>query len=189
MAELVAAGKVRYLGLSEASARTIRRAFAVHPITALQTEYSLWERDLEAEILPTLRELGIGLVSYSPLGRGFLTGKLSNPATLDAGDFRTGGVPRLAGEHLQTNQRLVDELANIAADVGAEPAQVALAWVLSRGDDVVPIPGTKRRSWLEQNVEASGLELSQETRARLEAVFPPGVAAGDRYQSMNSVNA
>ena len=188
MAELVAAGKVRRLGLSEASAETIRRAHAVHPITALQTEYSLWERDLEARILPTIRELGIGLVPYSPLGRGFLTGKLTDPAKLDDGDFRTSAFPRMSGENLQANQQLVDQLASIAASVDAEPAQVALAWVLSRGDDVVPIPGTKRRRWLEQNVAASALELSAETLAQLDAAFPPGAAAGDRYQSMASVN-
>ncbi|MBK6768127.1 MAG: aldo/keto reductase [Ardenticatenales bacterium] len=188
MAELVAAGKVRHLGLSEASAETIRRAHAVHPITALQTEYSLWERDLEAVILPTLRELGIGLVAYSPLGRGFLTGKLNDPTALDDGDFRLGGVPRLSGENLQSNRLLVDQLTSIAADIGAEPAQVALAWVLSRGGDVVPIPGTKRRRWLEQNVAAGDVELSPDALARLEAAFPPGVAAGDRYQSMDSVN-
>ena len=189
MAELVTAGKVRRLGLSEASAETIRRAHAVHPITALQTEYSLWERTLEAEILPTIRELGIGLVPYSPLGRGFLTGKLDDPTALDAGDFRTVAFPRLAAENLQANQGLVDELERIAADVGAEPAQVALAWVLSRGDDVVPIPGTKRRRWLEQNVAAGDVELSHDALTRLDAAFPPGVAAGDRYANMDSVNA
>jgi aryl-alcohol dehydrogenase-like predicted oxidoreductase len=188
MAELVAAGKVRHLGLSEASAETIRRAHAVHPITALQTEYSLWERDLEADILPTLRELGIGLVAYSPLGRGFLTGTLNDPTKLDDRDFRNGGVPRLAGEHLATNRALVEQLASIAAEVGAEPAQVALAWVLSRGGDVVPIPGTKRRRWLEQNAAASDLALSSDVLAQLDAAFPPGVAAGDRYASMDTVN-
>lgn len=188
MAELVAAGKVRHLGLSEASAETIRRAHAVHPITALQTEYSLWERDLEAAILPTLRELGIGLVPYSPLGRGFLTGKMNDLTKLDDGDFRASGVPRLSGENLDANRRLVEQLESVAADVGAEPAQVALAWVLSRGDDVVPIPGTKRRRWLEQNVAAGEVTLSVDALAQLELVFAPGVAAGDRYQSMESVN-
>ncbi len=189
MAELVAAGKVRHLGLSEASPDTIRRAHAVHPITALQTEYSLWERTLEAEILPTLRDLGIGLVPYSPLGRGFLTGQLGDLSNLDDGDFRTAGVPRMTGENLEKNRSLVDELAGIAADVGAEPAQVALAWVLSRGEDVVPIPGTKRRRWLEQNTAASDVRLSAQVLERLEEAFPPGVAAGDRYQSMASIDA
>jgi aryl-alcohol dehydrogenase-like predicted oxidoreductase len=188
MAELVAAGKVRHLGLSEASPETIRRAHAVHPITALQTEYSLWERALEAEILPTLRELGIGLVAYSPLGRGFLTGQLNDPGALGEGDFRAAAFPRLAGENLEANRSLVRELAGIAADVGAEPAQVALAWVLSRGEDVVPIPGTKRRRWLEQNAAASDVPLSPVVLKRLEQAFPPGVAAGDRYQSMASIN-
>jgi aryl-alcohol dehydrogenase-like predicted oxidoreductase len=188
MAELVAAGKVRHLGLSEASPETIRRAHAVHPITALQTEYSLWERALEAEILPTLRDLGIGLVAYSPLGRGFLTGQLNDPTTLDERDFRSGAFPRLAGENLEANRLLVDELAAIATEVGGEPAQVALAWVLSRGDDVVPIPGTTRRRWLEQNAAAGEVQLSAEVLERLEQAFPPGIAAGDRYQSMASIN-
>jgi aryl-alcohol dehydrogenase-like predicted oxidoreductase len=188
MAELVAAGKVRHLGLSEASPETIRRAHAVHPITALQTEYSLWERTLEAEILPTLRELGIGLVAYSPLGRGFLTGKLRDPSALGEGDFRAAAFPRMAGENLEANRSLVDELSAIAADVGAEPAQVALAWVLSRGEDVVPIPGTKRRRWLEQNAAAGEVQLPAEVLARLERAFPPGVAAGDRYRSMASID-
>jgi aryl-alcohol dehydrogenase-like predicted oxidoreductase len=188
MAELVAVGKVRHLGLSEASPETIRRAHAVHPITALQTEYSLWERTLEAEILPTLRELGIGLVAYSPLGRGFLTGRLSDPSALGEGDFRAVAFPRMAGENLEANRSLVDELTAIAADVGAEPAQVALAWVLSRGEDVVPIPGTKRRRWLEQNAAAGEVQLPAEVLARLERAFPPGVAAGDRYRSMASID-
>jgi aryl-alcohol dehydrogenase-like predicted oxidoreductase len=188
MAELVAAGKVRHLGLSEASPETIRRAHAVHPITALQTEYSSWERTLEAEILPTLRELGIGLVAYSPLGRGFLTGKLRDPSALGEGDFRAAAFPRMAGENLEANRSLVDELSAIAADVGAEPAQVALAWVLSRGEDVVPIPGTKRRRWLEQNAAAGEVQLPAEVLARLERAFPPGVAAGDRYRSMASID-
>jgi aryl-alcohol dehydrogenase-like predicted oxidoreductase len=188
MAELVAVGKVRHLGLSEASPETIRRAHAVHPITALQTEYSLWERTLEAEILPTLRELGIGLVAYSPLGRGFLTGKLGDPSALGEGDFRAAAFPRMAGENLEANRSLVDELSAIAADVGAEPAQVALAWVLSRGEDVVPIPGTKRRRWLEQNAAAGEVQLPAEVLARLERAFPPGVAAGDRYRSMASID-
>jgi aryl-alcohol dehydrogenase-like predicted oxidoreductase len=188
LAELVVAGKIRHLGLSEASPETIRRAHAVHPITALQTEYSLWERTLEAEILPTLRELGIGLVPYSPLGRGFLTGQLRHPSTLADGDFRSVAFPRMAGENLEANQLLIDELAAIAAGVGAEPALVALAWVLSCGEDVVPIPGTKRRRWLEQNAAAGDIELSADVLARLERAFPPGAAAGDRYQSMASID-
>jgi aryl-alcohol dehydrogenase-like predicted oxidoreductase len=189
LAELVVEGKVRRLGLSEASPETIRRAHAVHPITALQTEYSLWERTLEAEILPTLRELGIGLVPYSPLGRGFLTGQLGDLSTLDDGDFRSVACPRMAGENLEANRLLVEELAGIAARVGAEPAQVALAWVLSRGEDVVPIPGTKRRRWLDQNAAAGDIELSADVLARLERAFPLGAAAGDRYQSMASIDA
>ena len=189
MAELVAAGKVRRLGLSEASSETIRRAHMVHPITALQTEYSLWERAVEASILPTLRELGIGLVPYSPLGRGFLTGQLGDLSTLDEGDFRAVAFPRLAGENLETNQSLVDALASIAASFGAESAQVALAWVLSRGKNVVPIPGTKRRRWLEQNVAAGDVQLSADVLEQLERAFPPGAAAGDRYQNMASVDA
>jgi aryl-alcohol dehydrogenase-like predicted oxidoreductase len=188
MAELVTEGKVRFLGLSEASADTIRRAHAVHPITALQTEYSLWERALEEQILPTLRELGIGLVPYSPLGRGFLTGALTNPADLGEKDFRAVAFPRLSGDNLEANTLLVDKLSEIATRVGAEPAQVALAWVLSRGEDVVPIPGTKRRRWLEQNAAAVDVRLAPDVLAELEAAFPPGVAAGDRYQSMATVN-
>ncbi len=189
MAELVAEGKVRYLGLSEASAETVRRAHAVHPITALQSEYSLWERELEAQILPTLRELGIGLVAYSPLGRGFLSGTLSDTSVLDDGDFRATAFPRLSDEaNLAANQRLVDELVRIAAGVGAEPAQIALAWVLARGEDVVPIPGTKRRRWLEQNVAASNVKLTAEVLEQLDTAFPIGVAAGDRYTNMASVN-
>jgi aryl-alcohol dehydrogenase-like predicted oxidoreductase len=191
MAELVEAGKVRYLGLSEASAETIRRAHAVHPITALQSEYSLWSRDLEAEILPTLRELGIGLVAYSPLGRGFLTGAIRSRDDLAAeGDFRLVAAPRFEGENLERNLALVARLEELAAARGATPAQVALAWVLSRGDDVVPIPGTKRVEYLEQNVAAAEVELTPEELAGLDAAFPPGAAAGDRYtpEGMKAVN-
>jgi aryl-alcohol dehydrogenase-like predicted oxidoreductase len=190
MAELVAAGKVRHLGLSEASAETIRRAHAVHPITALQSEYSLFERGIEAEIIPTLRELRIGLVPYSPLGRGMLTGKLPKPEELDAADIRAGHAyfPRFTEENYDANLEPVDRLRAIAERLGVEPAQLALAWVLARGEDVVPIPGTKRRRWLEQNVAAGAIQLDDATRTELEQVFPPGVAAGDRYADMSTVN-
>jgi aryl-alcohol dehydrogenase-like predicted oxidoreductase len=184
MAELVAEGKVRHLGLSEASMETIRRAHAVHPITALQSEYSLWTRGLEDEILPTLRELGIGLVAYSPLGRGFLAGRFSSPDDLDEDDFRRTG-PRFTGENLERNLELAERVKEIAEAKGVTPAQLALAWVLSRGDDVVPIPGTKRRTYLEQNAAASDVELTDDERAELDAL---GEAAGDRYSDMSSVN-
>ncbi len=178
MAELVAEGKVRHLGLSEAGAETIRRAHAVHPITAVQTEYSLWTRDVEAEILPTLRELGIGLVAYAPLGRGFLSGRFSSPDELDDGDFRRQG-PRFTGENLERNRQLVDRVKEIAAEHQVTPGQLALAWVLAQGDDVVPIPGTKRRTYLEENLAAVDVELTAEDLARVgDAV---GQAAGDRY--------
>ncbi|MEA2354849.1 MAG: hypothetical protein QOD61_978 [Solirubrobacteraceae bacterium] len=178
MAELVAAGKVRHLGLSEASPETIRRAHAVHPIAALQTEYSLWTRDVEAEILPTLRELGIGLVAYSPLGRGFLSGRFSSPEDLDENDFRRTG-PRFTGDNLERNRQLVDRVRELAAEHGVTPGQLALAWVLAQGDDVVPIPGTKRRTYLEENLAAADLELSPEDLARIGDVV--GEAAGARY--------
>jgi aryl-alcohol dehydrogenase-like predicted oxidoreductase len=184
MAELVAAGKVRHLGLSEASAQTIRRAHAVHPITALQSEYSVWTRDPEGEILDTCRELGIGLVAYSPLGRGFLAGRFGGPDDLDEGDFRKNH-PRFTGDNLEHNRRLVDTVKAIAAEKGVTPAQLALAWVLSRGDDVVPIPGTKRRTYLEQNAAASEIELTADELQRLDAL---GDAAGDRYADMSTVN-
>jgi aryl-alcohol dehydrogenase-like predicted oxidoreductase len=187
MAELVAEGKVRHLGLSEAAPATIRRAHAVHPITALQSEYSLWTRDVEAEILPTCRELGIGFVAYSPLGRGFLGGRFRSPDELGEGDFR-GNYPRLQGENLERNRRLAELVEEFAAEKGCTPAQLALAWVLSRGDDVVPIPGTKRRTYLEQNAAALEVELSRDDLERLDAAFPPGVAAGDRYASMSSID-
>jgi aryl-alcohol dehydrogenase-like predicted oxidoreductase len=188
MAELVREGKVRFLGLSEAGTATIRRAHAVHPISALQTELSLWTRDVEAEILPTLRELGIGFVAYSPLGRGFLTGQVRTEE-LDESDYRRVS-PRFAQENRRRNEALVAQLAAIAADLDAQPAQVALAWVLARGDDVVPIPGTKRRRWLEQNAAASDLELSDDVLTRLSEAFPPGAAAGGRYDQggMAAVN-
>jgi aryl-alcohol dehydrogenase-like predicted oxidoreductase len=184
MAELVAEGKVRHLGLSEASVETIRRAHAVHPIAALQSEYSLWTRGLEEDVLPTLRELGIGLVAYSPLGRGFLAGRFSSPDDLDEDDFRRTG-PRFTGENLERNLELADRVKEIAEAKGATPAQVALAWVLSRGDDVVPIPGTKRRAYLEQNAAAGDVELAGVELAALDAL---GEAAGDRYSDMSSVN-
>ncbi len=161
MAELVQQGKVRHVGLSEAAPETIRRAHAVHPITAVQTEYSLWTRDPEPEVLPTCRELGIGFVPYSPLGRGFLSGRFKSPDELDEGDFRRSG-PRFTGENLKANQRLAAKVAEIAEEKGITPAQLALAWVLARGDDIVPIPGTKRRTYLEQNAAAAEIELSDD---------------------------
>lgn len=189
MAELVAAGKVRHLGLSEASAANIRRAAAVHPITALQTEYSLFTRDLEDEILPTIRELGIGLVPYSPLGRGILTGAITNESTLDPDDSRRSAYfPRLNGEALQANLKLVDEIGKIAADKGCTPGQLALAWVLAQGEDVVPIPGTKRVKYLEENVGAAAVELSASDLERLEAAVPRDAVQGERYGDMSSID-
>ena len=187
MASLVEAGKVRHLGLSEVSATTVRRAHAVHPITAVQTEYSLWAREPETALLPTLRELGVGFVPYSPLGRGFLTGAFTTPDDLAAGDFRSVD-PRLGGGGLEANAALAATLADLAEPLGVTSAQLALAWVLRAGDDVVPIPGTKRRRWLEQNVAAADLELDEETVAALEAAFPPGVAVGDRYADMSGID-
>jgi aryl-alcohol dehydrogenase-like predicted oxidoreductase len=187
MAELLREGKVRHLGLSEASAATIRRAHAVHPITALQTEYSLWSRDPETEILPTVRELGIGFVAYSPLGRGFLSGRIRSPDDLEATDFRRRG-PRFQAENLERNLELVAQVEELAAAKGVTPSQLALAWVLSRGDDVVPIPGTKRRTYLEENAAALEVELSDDEIVRLERAFPPGAASGDRYPDMSTVN-
>jgi aryl-alcohol dehydrogenase-like predicted oxidoreductase len=186
MATLVDAGKVRFLGLSEAGPETIRRAHDVHPITAVQTEYSLWSRDVEDEILPTLRELGIGLVAYSPLGRGFLTGQITSPDDLAPDDFRRTS-PRFMGENFARNLRLVDRIKEIAAEQNCTPGQLALAWVLSQGDDIVPIPGTKRRRYLEENVEATELTLSQEDLARIDEVAPVGAAAGDRYADMSPI--
>jgi aryl-alcohol dehydrogenase-like predicted oxidoreductase len=187
MAELVAAGKVRYLGLSEASPQTIRRAHAVHPIAALQTEYSLWTRDPEGDVLETCRELGIGFVAYSPLGRGFLTGRFRSADDFEEGDFR-GSLPRLQGENLERNLELVRRVEAIAAAKGVTPAQLALAWVLARGNDVVPIPGTKRRGYLEQNAAASEIELDVDDLAQLDEAFPPGVTAGDRYADMSPID-
>ena len=187
MAELVEQGKVRHIGLSEAAPETIRRAHAVHPITAVQTEYSLWTRDPEAEVLPTCRELGIGFVPYSPLGRGFLSGRFKSPEELEAGDFRRRG-PRFTGENLESNLQLAAKLAEIAEEKGIAPAQLALAWVLAQGEDLVPIPGTKRRTYLEQNAAAVEVELSDEDLARIEAELP--AVAGERYDEagMASVN-
>lgn len=184
MAELVAAGKVRYLGLSEAAPETIRRAHAVHRITALQTEYSLWTRDVEAEILPTCRELGIGFVSYSPLGRGFLTGQFKSPDDLVEGDSRRSH-PRFQGENFQKNLDLAAAVADIARDKGCTPAQLALAWVLAQGDDIVPIPGTKRRKYLEDNLGALHVELTVDDVAKIDAALPPGAAEGTRYPAFS----
>lgn len=180
MAELVKAGKVKYLGLSEAGPETIRRAHAVHPISALQTEYSLWSRDPEDEILPLVRELGIGFVAYSPLGRGFLTGQIRKFEDLAEDDFRRYS-PRFQGENFAKNLELVERVGEIAREKGCTPGQLALAWVLSRGDDIVPIPGTKRRAYLEENVAASEIELSDEDLKRIDEIMPQGVAAGQRY--------
>ncbi len=186
MAELVQAGKVKHLGLSEASAETIRRAHAVHPITALQSEYSLWTRDPEGDVLDTCRELGIGFVAYSPLGRGFLAGRFSSPDELADDDFRKHH-PRFSGDNLERNQRLAELVRELAEEKGVTPAQLALAWVLSRGDDVVPIPGTKRRTYLEQNAAASDVDLTADDLQRLDEAFPRGAAAGDRYADMSSI--
>ena len=184
MGELVAAGKVRFLGLSEAAPETIRRAHATHPISALQSEYSIWARDPEAEILPTLRELGIGFVPYSPLGRGFLTGKLRSLDQLADDDFRRF-QPRLQGDNLEANVAIVERIDALAAEKDVTPAQIALAWVHAQGEDVVPIPGTKRRRYLEENAGALELELSDDDLAELDAA---GQAQGDRYADMSSVN-
>jgi aryl-alcohol dehydrogenase-like predicted oxidoreductase len=188
MAELVAQGKVRHLGLSEASPDTIRRAHGVHPITALQTEYSLWSRDPEAEILPTVRELGIGFVPYSPLGRGFLTGRFRSPDDFEAGDFRTNH-PRFQGENFQRNLDLVERVRAIADEKGCTPGQLALAWVLSRGDGIAPIPGTKRVRYLDENAAAADIRLDADDLARLDEVAPVGVAAGDRYADMSTIDS
>jgi aryl-alcohol dehydrogenase-like predicted oxidoreductase len=186
MAELVGEGKVRHLGLSEASSDTLRRAHAVHPITALQSEYSLWTRDLEGRILPTVRELGIGFVAYSPLGRGFLSGRFTSPDELPEGDFRRTH-PRFQGENFMRNLRIVERVRELAGGKGVTPAQLALAWVLHRGDDVVPIPGTKRRRYLEENLAAGEIDLSDEDLRRLDEAAPPGETAGDRYPDMSPV--
>ncbi len=180
MAELVKAGKVRYLGLSEASGQTLRRAVKTHPIAALQTEYSLWTRDPETDILATCRELGIGFVAYSPLGRGFLTGQFQKFEDFAADDYRRHS-PRFQGENFQKNLDLVHRVEEIAREKGCKPSQLALAWVLAQGNDIVPIPGTKRRKYLEENVSAIELKLTNEDLRRIDEVFPPEAAAGGRY--------
>jgi aryl-alcohol dehydrogenase-like predicted oxidoreductase len=187
MAELVEQGKVRHLGLSEASPETIRRAHAVHPISALQTEYSLWTRDPEDAVLPTVRELGIGFVAYSPLGRGFLSGAITKPDDLAEDDFRRRN-PRFQGANFDKNLELVERVREIAAERDVTPGQLALAWLLHRGDDVVPIPGTKRREYLEENAAASEIELSAEELERIDAAAPSGGTAGDRYPDMSSID-
>lgn len=186
MKDLVEAGKVRHLGLSEASAQTIRRAHAVHPITALQTEYSLFTRHVEDEILPTLRELGIGLVAYSPLGRGLLTGAVSNLEGIDS--RRSAYFPRFQGENLDTNLALVAKIRELAEAKGVTPGQLALAWVMAQGNDVVPIPGTKRVRYLEENVGAVGVELTEADLAALEAAVPRDAVAGDRYGDLSTID-
>ena len=189
MARLKDEGKIRFLGLSEAAPDTIRRAHAVHPITAVQTELSLWSRDAEAEVLPTVRELGIGYVAYSPLGRGFLTGQITKPGDFPDDDYRRFH-PRFTGENFAKNMALVGEVEALAKDKGVTTAQLALAWVLAQGDDVVPIPGTKRIRYLDENIGALDVRLSADELKRLDAILPPGAAAGDRYhaQGMASVN-
>ncbi|MGZ3142340.1 aldo/keto reductase [Lentzea chajnantorensis] len=186
MSELVAEGKVRHLGLSEAGAETLRRAHAVHPITALQSEWSLWSRDIEAEIVPTARELGIGLVPYSPLGRGVLTGRFASSADFVEGDFRAAN-PRFSGANLDANLKMVADLRALADERGVTAGQLALAWVQHRGSDVVPIPGTKRLKYLEENVAAAALELSEADLAAIEAAVPASAVAGDRYPDMSSI--
>jgi aryl-alcohol dehydrogenase-like predicted oxidoreductase len=190
MAELVKAGKVKYLGLSEASPATIRRAHKVHPITALQTEYSLWERHVEAHILPTVRELGIGFVPYSPLGRGFLTGAITKKSDLVETDSRATRMPRFAGENLDKNLVLVARVRAIAERKGVKPGQLALAWVLAKGEDLVPIPGTKRRKYLEENAAAADIRLTPADVAELEAAVPHTEIAGERYATpaMNAID-
>jgi aryl-alcohol dehydrogenase-like predicted oxidoreductase len=181
MAELVKAGKVKYLGLSEASPATIRRAHKVHPITALQTEYSLWERHAEKEIIPAVRHLGIGFVAYSPLGRGFLTGKITKPSDLDSSDSRTKRFPRFEGDALNKNLALVDRVRAIAESKGVTAGQLALAWVLAKGEDLVPIPGTKRRKYLEENGAAADIKLTAQEVAELETAIPQDEVVGERY--------
>jgi aryl-alcohol dehydrogenase-like predicted oxidoreductase len=188
MAELVQAGKVRHLGLSEASPQTVRRAHAVHPIAALQSEYSLWTRDPEAEVLPTIRELGIGFVPYSPLGRGFLTGRFQSPDDVPEDDFRRSH-PRFQGENFDRNLEIVARVREIAEEKGVTPAQLALAWVLHQGEDVVPIPGTKRVKYLEENVGALDVELTDEDLRRLDEAAPAGAAAGARYADMSTIDS
>jgi aryl-alcohol dehydrogenase-like predicted oxidoreductase len=187
MAELVTEGKVRYLGLSEAGPKTIRRGNATHPISALQSEWSLWSRDIESEVVATARELGIGIVAYSPLGRGFLTGEIKSPEDLGADDFRLLAQPRFAPENFAKNLELVEQVKEIAVQKGVSAAQLALAWVHAQGDDVFPIPGTKRVKWLEQNIGALDVDLTPDDLVRLDAVLPPEAVAGDRYPDMRWV--
>ena len=189
MAKLKDEGKIRFLGLSEAAPRTIRAAYATSPITAVQTELSLWSRDAQAEVIPTVRELGIGFVAYSPLGRGFLTGQFRSPADFPEGDFRANH-PRFQGENFTKNLDLVREVEKMAEEKGCTTAQLALAWVLAQGDDIVPIPGTKHVKYLDQNIGALDVELSDEDLQRLDAILPPGAAAGERYHArgMETVN-
>ncbi|MEO0457239.1 MAG: aldo/keto reductase [Cyanobacteria bacterium P01_A01_bin.114] len=187
MAELVQQGKVRYLGLSEAAPATLRRGHAVHPITALQTEYSLWSRDPEDDILPTVRELGIGFVPYSPLGRGFLSGSIKSIDDLAEDDYRRNS-PRFQGENFAKNLAVVEQVKAIAQEKGVTASQLAIAWLLAKGENIVPIPGTKRRQYLEENAAAVDIELTPTELERIEAAAPQGVAAGDRYPDMSSVN-
>ncbi|MGG0454245.1 aldo/keto reductase [Priestia megaterium] len=187
MSELVQEGKVRYLGMSEAAPQTIRRAYTVHEITAIQTEYSLWSRDVEDEILPVIRELGIGFVAYSPLGRGFLTGQIQTFEDLAENDYRRFS-PRFQGENFTKNLDLVNQIRELAREKDCQPSQLALAWILSQGDDIVPIPGTKRIQYLEENIGALKIQLSKEELYRINEVAPKGVAAGERYPDMSSVN-
>jgi aryl-alcohol dehydrogenase-like predicted oxidoreductase len=188
MKELVEAGKVRHLGLSEASPETIRRAHAVHPITALQTEYSLWSRDPEEVILPTVRELGVGFVAYSPIGRGFLSGRFTSPDDFGEDDFRRYH-PRFQGDNFRRNLELVDRVKEIAEEKGITPGQLALAWVMAQGEDIVPIPGTTTVRHLEENVAAADIELTEEDLRRIDEVAPRGVAAGDRYADMSPIDS
>jgi aryl-alcohol dehydrogenase-like predicted oxidoreductase len=190
MSELVEAGKVRYLGLSEAAPQTIRRAHAVHPISALQSEYSLFSRDVEDEVLPTLRELGIGFVPYSPLGRGFLTGAWKSMSDLPEDDTRAGRFPRFSEENFRQNLELAERVREVAAEKGATPGQLALAWLLHQGENIVPIPGTKRRKYLEENAGAADVTLTEEDLRRIEEAIPRGSAAGERYaeRQMRAVN-
>jgi aryl-alcohol dehydrogenase-like predicted oxidoreductase len=187
MSELVRAGKVRFIGMSEAAPGTIRRAYKVHPITALQTEYSLWSREPEDEILPTVRELGIGFVAYSPIGRGFLSGRFKTIDDLDADDWRRNN-PRFKGENFAKNLELVKHIEQLAKKKKVTPAQLAIAWLLQRGDDIVPIPGSKSIAHVEENAAAEGIELSKDEISRIDEIAPKGVASGDRYPSMTTVN-
>jgi aryl-alcohol dehydrogenase-like predicted oxidoreductase len=187
MADLVRAGKVRYIGMSEAAASTIRRAHAVHPVTAVQTEYSLWSRDVEDEILPACRELGIGFIPYSPLGRGFLTGQIKKFDDFAQDDFRLY-MPRFQGENFYKNLVLVDTIKELAKQKGCKPSQLALAWLLAQGKDIIPIPGTKRISYLEENIGAIHVQLTRDDFRRIDEIAPKGAAAGDRYDDMEGVN-